>query len=146
MTENQSHPFMPLFQAKCHSSGDTQLRGRDPGILSELEEVFMVIQPTPFILHRLSREWPAGGSIQILSWRRPASVLPCLPLAQDFLARGSTHQPRLSSSMIITSIYPEYFPSRSYNPTAPPQASALGHFTSRKSKRFPLKACSVHTF
>ena len=66
-----------------------------------------------------------------------------LPWAQDFQARGSTHEARFSSSVLITSIRPELFPSRGYKLKAPSQASALGHFTSRKSKQLPLKACSI---
>lgn len=40
---------------------DTQLNGRDPDILSELEEVFTVIQPIPFILHVGTQAVVSGG-------------------------------------------------------------------------------------
>lgn len=130
MTGNQSHPFMSPFQAKCHSSsGDTQLRGRDPGILSKLEKPSTIILSIPFILYRPR----AGSGLPEVAYKfhpREGQLL-CdhtLPWIQDFPARDSTHQPKVSSSVLITSIYPEHFPSRDYKPKAPPQASAPGHF------------------
>lgn len=89
----------------CHSSKpsaflflrDTRLRGRDPGILSELEGAFTVIQSTPFILQMRKHgpralEWPALGSMHSSSWRRPASVWPYPPLAPGFPSQGQ-HTP-----------------------------------------------------
>lgn len=90
---------------------DAQLRGRDPGILSELEGAFTVIQSTPFTFQMTGHrpravEWPARGSMHSSSQRRPASVCPCPPLGPGFPSYGQ----RTAAQVQLLSAYHLHLP------------------------------------
>lgn len=110
----------------CHSSkqsvflllGDTQLRGRPWCSLWTGEGFYDHPAHTLHFTLAHIREWPAGGSVQISSGEGQPLCGHALPWAQDFPARGSIHQPRFSSSVLITSICPEGFPPKDFKPKA----------------------------